>query len=147
MVLVHRGRRTSDEPVASSSMTSWGDWWPRLFDPESDRGWLRMEEYQDGDTLVLRAELPDVDVDKDVDVTVEDGTLRIHARRESKSEQKDRSGYRTEFRYGEFDRRIALPGEATADDVKATYSDGILEVRVPCPKPKATEPTKVSITK
>ena len=35
--------------------------------------------------------------------------------------------------YGEFEREIALPQGAVDDDVKATYSNWVLEVRIPCP--------------
>ncbi len=146
MALVHRGRRDIERPVSSSG--TWPEWWPRLLDFEFDpNDWLRMEEFQDGDTLVLRAELPDVDVDKDVEVTVEDGMVRVHAHREAKSEHKDKKGYRSEFRYGDFDRRVALPPEANASDVRATYADGILEVRVPCPAPKPPQSTKITVEK
>ena len=39
--------------------------------------------------------------------------------------------FRSEFHYGSFERSVALPAGAQSDDVTATYTDGILEVRVP----------------
>jgi HSP20 family protein len=102
------------------------------------RGLMRMEEYVEDDTCVIRAELPGVDPEKDVDITVEDGILHISAHREERSEEEQPSGYRSEFRYGSLERSIRLPEGATDADVTASYKDGILEVRVPAPK--AVEP-------
>ncbi len=67
-------------------------------------------------------------------------------RREEKAEHKGKRRYRSEFRYGEFERDIALPRGALADEVKASYSNGMLEVRIPCPE-KAPSATKVPITR
>ena len=54
--------------------------------------------------------------------------LTIH--RERRDEHTDSRRTRTEFRYGSFRRIIRLPRMASPDDVKATYKDGILEVRI-----------------
>lgn len=72
--------------------------------------WLRTEEYLDDATLVVRVELPGIDPDQDVDISIAEGVLRITARREEKSEHKDKQSYRSEFRYGSFERVIPLPG-------------------------------------
>jgi len=121
--------------------------WRRLFEFDDGQEWLRVEEFHDGDTLVVRAELPDIDPDKDVEVTTTDGVVRIHAHREQKSEHKEKRGYRSEFRYGDFERDIALPQGAVPDDVKAIYSNGILEVRIPCPEKAEPTSTKVPVTR
>lgn len=68
----------------------------------------------------MRAALLDIDPENDVEVTTTDGVVRIRAHREQKTEQKERRGYRSESRYGEFEREIALPQGVTAQDVKAT---------------------------
>jgi len=121
--------------------------WRRLFDFDDEPGWLRVEEFHDGDTLVVRAELPDIDPEKDVEVTTGDGVVRIHARREQRAERKEKQGYRSELRYGEFEREIALPQGAAAGDVKATYSNGMLEVRIPCPAKTQPTATKIPVTR
>jgi HSP20 family protein len=109
---------------------------------------MRMEEFVDGDTLVVRAELPGVDPDKDVEITVTDDVLTIAAeRREEKTEgEEGKPGYRSEFRYGSYRRSISLPAGVTADEVTASYHDGILEVRAPVAHP-TTEPQKVAVTR
>lgn len=111
---------------------------------------MDVKERVEGDQLVLVAELPDVDPEKDVEVTVVDGRLRIHAehRQEEKSEE---AGFvRREVRFGSFDRSVPLPPGATEADVTATYADGVLEVRAPLAKAAelpAPAAVKVPITR
>ncbi|GAA4287531.1 Hsp20/alpha crystallin family protein [Georgenia daeguensis] len=94
---------------------------------------MRLEEFREGDQLVVRAELPGVDPDKDLDVTVDEGVLTISAQRQERSEQKQAHGYRSEFRYGRFERQIRLPKGADTDAISASYRDGVLELRLPVP--------------
>jgi len=117
----------------------WNDSWPRVVDWfdglfPSELAWrarvqhtMRIEEFSRDGAYVLRAEMPGIDPDKDVDVAVSNGFLTIQARREVVI----KDSHRSEFQYGEFNRSIALPSGAKGDDVKATYKDGILEVVVP----------------
>jgi len=126
----------------------WPEWWGRRFGTETEsEGWFRVEEVQEDDTLVVRAELPGIDADKDVDVSVSDGMLHISAKREQSTERKEGSRYRSEFRYGSFSRNLALPSGVDKNQVKAEYKDGILEVRVPWPVKPETTATKVPIRK
>lgn len=109
---------------------------------------MRLEEFVEGDSCVIRAELPDLDPDKDVEISITDGVLHVRAHREQRSEEKRGDGYRTEFHYGSLQRNIRLPDGISAADVTATYKDGILEVRVPMPKAAAApEPTKIAVTR
>ena len=142
MALIHRGNHVTEWPVFRLP-ERWG--WP--FDSGQDQQWLRVEEFHEGDVLVVRAELPGIDPDKDVEITTEGGVAKIHAHREEKSESKEKDGYRSEFRYGEFDREIALPVGTKPEDVKATYKDGILEVRIPCLADTSSSATKVPISR
>ena len=62
---------------------------------------VRVEDYVSEGEYVVRAELPGIDPEKDVDITVEDGVLTVKAeRREAKKE-----GGRSEFRYGLYSQR------------------------------------------
>jgi len=121
----------------------WPERWRRLFDLDLG-GWLRVEEFTDTDTLVVRTEMPGIDPDKDVELTVSGGMLHIRATRSEGKEHATKSGYRSEFRYGVFERDVLLPEGASGQDVRASYTDGILEIRVPMPKAPAV--TKVAIT-
>ena len=119
----------------------------RWFEGDVDKTWLRVEEFREADTLVVRAELPDIDPDKDVDIVVADGELRIQAHREARSEHKDKDSYRSEFQYGSFSRSVKLPAGASPEDVTATYRDGVLEVRVPVAEVTAPQASKIPITR
>ena len=91
---------------------------------------LKLEEFEDEGTHVVRAEMPGIDPEKDVNIIIADGRLRIHAERRSETTD-DKSGYKSEFQYGSFERSMRMPPGATQSDVTASYKDGILEVRVP----------------
>jgi HSP20 family protein len=105
--------------------------------------WLRVEEFVEDKTLVVRAELPGIDPEKDVDISVVDGSLVIRAEKEQKSEKTEKDSYRSEFHYGSFVRAIALPSGVDEAQIAASYRDGVLEVRVPMGEP--IEPAKVKI--
>jgi HSP20 family protein len=92
---------------------------------------IRVEELVEDDRLVIRAELPGIDPDKDVEVSISGGVLHIAATRSEKFEHKGNDGLRSEFRYGSFARSIVLPAGTYETEVVATYADGILEVRLP----------------
>jgi HSP20 family protein len=121
MTLMRRERFGLDVP----------DIWRRMFESDLEGGgWLRVEEYRDGDEFVVRSELPGVDPERDVELTLTDGVLRINAHREERTEHKEKDGYRSEFRYGSFVRSVVLPRGVDEDDIKASYKDGILEIRI-----------------
>ena len=109
---------------------------------------IGVDEYRDGDTQVIRAELAGIDPDKDVELTVTDGMLRIDAERRVEKDTEDKGYTRHELRYGRFTRSLPIPDGVSPDDITATYKDGILEVRVPMPQPPAGQaPTKIAIAK
>jgi HSP20 family molecular chaperone IbpA len=90
---------------------------------------FRVEDYTEDGTYMIRAELPGVDPEKDVDVTVESGVLTIHAERREETKQDRHS----EFRYGSLTRSVSLPEGADPDKITASYDKGILKVAVPIP--------------
>ena len=133
------------------------DWMTRIFDERSllerlgvgtmfgDKDLLRVEEYAEDGSLVVRAEMPGIDPDKDVEISMHDGILHIRAERRDVSEHKTKAEYRSEFHYGMFERTLPLPAGVTVGDVTATYKDGILEVRMP--KAKDNQTATVPVTR
>jgi HSP20 family protein len=95
---------------------------------------IRVEDFLGDDEYVVRAELPGLDPEKDIQVTVSNGLLSIHAERQEQAQSKTRS----EFRYGVLHRSVRLPANADEAKVSAEYGKGILQVTVPL---AATEPT------
>lgn len=87
---------------------------------------IRVEDYTEDGRYVVRAELPGIDPEKQVEVRIANGVLTIRAQRQEQHEGR----YRSEFRYGAFSRHIPLPASADEDDITATYRNGVLEVSV-----------------
>ena len=119
-------------------------WLPRMF---SEEDYLRVEEFTDGTSAVVRVEMPGIDPDKDVEITLDEGVLRIKAERRSETKEEKEGTFRSEFRYGSFERVVRVPKETLMDDVKASYKDGILEVRCPYKVPTEAAPMKVEVTR
>lgn len=89
--------------------------------------YVRVEDYLEDGTYVLRADLPGIDPDKDVEVTIEGDMVTIHGER--REEQQDKNHH--ELHYGSFSRSVQLPQGTKPDEVSAKYVDGVLEVRIP----------------
>ncbi len=85
---------------------------------------------RDGD-LVVRAELPGIDPEKDVDISFQDGVLTIRGERRDESRHEGEGTYRIESSYGSFERSVLLPEGVKEEDIGATYENGVLEVVVP----------------
>jgi HSP20 family protein len=111
-----------------------------------DRDGMRLEEYREDGTLVVKAEMPGIDPDKDVTISVDHGVLTFSAERRQEKKTEDKHGYHTEFRYGSVARSVRLPAGATDSDVKATYTDGILEIRFPVDA-AAAEARKIPVSR
>ena len=103
---------------------------------------FRVEEVAQDNRYVIRAELPGLDPDQDIEVTVDGRTLTIQAERR----QEDSGPSRSEFRYGSLTRLVRLPAKVDAQDVTARYVRGVLEVSVPMREAKP-EGTRVPIEK
>ena len=103
---------------------------------------VRVDDYMEDDTFVLRAELPGIDPDKDLELRVEHDMLTISGER--REEVKDKN--HRELHYGSFRRTVPLPPGAKVEDVEASYKDGVLEVRVPLGAPRPPS-TKIPVNK
>ncbi len=120
------------------------DWlegpWPGML-PFGSNQTFRVEDFTDNGKYVIRAELPGVDPEKDVEVTVDSGMLTIRAERREESKQDRHS----EFKYGSLTRAVSLPEGADPDKITARYDKGILEVTVPMPKPSTGAARQISV--
>ena len=149
MALVKRDRAASThlDPVERlfGDLPTWMRWPTRVWPTED---FVRVDEYREDSTLVVRAEMPGIDPDKDVEVTLSDEVLHIGAERREEKKDEGRDYYRRELRYGSFSRDLPLPQGVKESDVKASYRDGILEIRVSLPKAELERaPAKVPVTK
>ena len=142
MTLMRRLQDDLDWPewLVTRRLFDMPDFWTRPFGNDS----IHVEEYQENGSLVVRAEIAGVDPDKDIEITQSDGTLWIRAERHRQKKTEEARNYRSEFHYGSFVRGIPLPRRANASSVVATYTDGVLEVRVPLDG-KSSEGTRIPI--
>jgi len=123
-------------PSSRWPMTTFREWLPDSF--------IKVDEFRQDGSLVIRAELPGIDPDKDVELTVSDGTLHITAERHQE-EKVEKEGYvRQELQYGSFERALPLPEGVSESEVTASYKDGILEIRVPTPQPEPAKKIPIS---
>lgn len=108
-------------------------------------GWQpSLDVYEQGNEIVVKADLPGLDP-KDVEVRVFPDlvTLRGESRQE---EAVERPGYyHRERRYGSFFRQVRLPARVIAEDAKATFKNGVLEVRIPKAEKEEDRGFKVDI--
>ena len=109
------------------SLLETGRWWPirelRLKMPAVD-------VFEDNDDVVVKAELPGMSRDE-IEVNVVNSTLTIKGEKKRKEEVKEDNFYRSERSYGMVSRSVVLPVEVKSEDAKATFNDGVLEVRLP----------------
>jgi HSP20 family protein len=82
------------------------------------------------DAFIVRTDLPGV-AQKDVKVSLLGDVLTIRGERRQAEESQQQNLHRVERRYGTFERSFSLGAGVRADQVKANYRDGVLEIHVP----------------
>jgi HSP20 family protein len=103
---------------------------------ERGMGLIRIERTTEDGQLVVRAELPGVDPDRDVKVSLVGDVLSIEAERRDERHTEAEGMSHSEFHYGRLTRALRLPSHVDPAAVRAAYKDGILEIRVPVPEDK-----------
>ena len=104
----------------------------RPWQGEMDAWSPEIEVFHRNNELVVRADLPGMTKDN-VKVDVTDDSLTIQGERKREHEEEREGVYRSERSYGSFYRVIPLPEGTIADQAKATFKDGVLEVVMPAP--------------
>jgi len=130
------------------------DFFGRRFRPWRPDRWFRTDElevrapvvdlYEEKDDIVVKAELPGMEKNN-IEVNLSDSTLTIKGEKKKEEEVKEENYYRSERSYGRFLRSIELPKAVHADKVKASFKNGILEVRVPKTEEAKTKEIKVKV--
>jgi HSP20 family protein len=107
------------------------------------RTWMPpVDIYEMDDALILKAELPGVSKD-DVSIEMHQNTLILRGQRKHEADVKDEHYHRVERAYGTFQRSFELPTLVDQDKVQATFTDGVLELRLP--KSEAAKPKRIAI--
>ena len=98
--------------------------------------------YEDAQKLVLKLEVPGIDV-KDLDVRVEDDTLTVRGERKFEAEEKEQNFHRIERSYGSFFRAFTLPSTVNTEAIDAKYNAGVLKLELK-KKPEA-QPKQIKV--
>lgn len=103
-----------------------------------------VDVFEEGTDVLVKVELPGMKKE-DIHVEVGEKTLTLSGEK-NKEEKVEKKGYfRRELSYGSFARTISLPAEVQSDKAKATFKEGVLEVRVPKTPEAASRTRKVTI--
>jgi HSP20 family protein len=119
-----------------------------FFEPQGQtagpaRRWIPSMDLVETDThFVLKADLPGMKQD-DIAIEFEGDTLTISGERTEQHERKEGGVLRVERGSGAFRRTLTLPQGVDPDAMEATFTDGVLEVRIP--KPEEQRPRRVEI--
>ncbi len=137
-------RDLAEQRESANSLQTFEQRMNRLFDDFFGRSWMapslldeswsafrpRLDIMERDDALEISAELPGLDR-KDIDVSLSEDMLTISGEKQTEREQEKGSVYRMERSYGSFRRQVALPCEVEADQVEATFKNGVLTITLP----------------
>ena len=116
--------------------------WRRI--PTMEMGWApAIEMFEKEDKFVVKAELPGMK-EEDIDISVVGDMFTIKGERKAESEVKEEDYHCCERSYGSFSRSIALPSNVDAENIEASYEDGVLEVSLP--KVPEVKPKKIAVS-
>jgi HSP20 family protein len=114
-----------------------------LTEPQTNRPWApAVDIYETENELVLKADLPDVDL-KDIDVRVENQTLTISGERNFEKKDTTKGYHRIERNYGSFVRSFSVPSSFDTENIAAEFKNGVLSVTLP--KKEAAKPRQVKV--
>ena len=109
----------------------------------AERMWAPLTDmYETKDDLFVTFELPGVR-EKDVNVSITGDMLTVKGERRFERDVQEEGYHRLERVYGKFERSIPLPIAVQPEKVKATYRDGVLEIRLP--KVEEVKPKEIKI--
>lgn len=121
-------------------------WWPERWfrTDELDVRAPAVDMFEEKDDIVIKAEIPGMDKDN-IQVNLTDHTLTIKGEKKKEEEVKEENYFRSERSYGTFLRTVELPRDVHADKVKATFKNGVLEVRMPKTEEAKAKEIKVKV--
>src|SRR4051794_5782747 len=112
--------------------------------PAVSQRWVpEMDLVETDDHYLLKADLPGM---KQADVTIEfnDGTLTVSGERKAEYERKEKGFFRLERSFGKFSRSLTLPDGIDPDRIDASFTDGVLDIRIP--KPEERNPRRIEVS-
>ena len=111
---------------------------------QDEQTWSPVVDVKETDgEFVIQADLPGIGKD-DVKVDFSDGVLTIEGERKSEETTEEDNYVHVERRYGSFARSFSIPKNVDAENIKATYSNGVLELTLP--KKEEAKPKQISVS-
>ncbi|MCF6095357.1 Hsp20/alpha crystallin family protein [Microaerobacter geothermalis] len=104
---------------------------PSVFGTEQNLGGIRVDIYETESEVVATCDIPGLEKKEDVNIDIENNTLSISGSINRTNETKEENMYRKERYVGRFHRSISLPSPVSPEGVKASYKNGVLEVKMP----------------
>jgi len=103
-----------------------------------------MDVYETEKEVIAEVSLPNVDPEK-VDVSLEDGLLKVSGGMEEEKEEKEKGYWKREIRSGSFERMVQIPVSVKEDAIDASYEKGILKIVMPKAEPKPSSKVKIKV--
>lgn len=104
---------------------------PFSFENERNFGGIRVDVHESENEVIATCDLPGLEKKEDVNIDIENNRLSISGSINRSNEVKEESMFRMERFSGRFHRSVSLPSPVSHEGVKATYKNGVLEVRMP----------------
>lgn len=103
-----------------------------------------IDVFEKENEVVVKAELPGISKD-DLEVSVTENRVTISGEKKAEEQVEKKDFYRLERSYGSFSRTVRLPTETVAEQAKASFNDGVLEIRIPKTKEAKEKVRKIEI--
>jgi HSP20 family protein len=100
--------------------------------------------FEEGDNIILKSEMPGMSKD-DVEVNLTDDSITISGEKKKEEKVEKKDYYRVERSFGSFKRSFALPSEVQTDKARASFKDGVLEVKIPKSEEAKKKEKKIKI--
>ena len=110
-----------------------GEWMPAIDMSETDK------------EISVHTEIPGMDA-KDIDISLNGRVLTIKGEKKQEQEEKEKNYHRIERRYGSFSRSFELPADVDANNVNATYENGVLALSLPKTKEQSVKKIEIKTT-
>lgn len=117
--------------------------WPAFDFPKMDDISPSVDIFEEKGNMVIKAEMPGMSKE-DVNVSITENTVTFSGEKKQEEKVEKKDYYRVERSYGSFCRSFRLPENVNGDKVKASFKDGVLEVRLP--KTKEGKQKKITIS-
>ncbi len=121
-------------------------WWPKRWFGAWDEEIVTpaLDVYEEKDEIIVKAELPGMDKNE-IEIEIADSELILKGEKKKEEKVEEKNYYRCERSHGAFRRSVELPRDVQADKIKATFKNGILEVRLPKTEKAKAKDIKVKV--